>query len=111
MILGVQIIGLIFGLLMAYFIFLHYRRHEFSMIEFLFWEAVWIVYIIFVVFPGITSGIVYKLGILRAMDLFTILGFMFVLFFSFKNYFTIKKIKEKIDKDVITDALSQLDKK
>lgn len=111
MILGIQIIGLIFGLAMAYFIFLHYRRKEFSRMQFFMWEIIWVIYIIFILFPNISSGLIYRLGIVRAMDLFTILGFMFIFFFSFFNYFSILKIKNKIEENVRREALKELEKK
>ncbi|MFA4818125.1 MAG: DUF2304 domain-containing protein [Parcubacteria group bacterium] len=111
MILGVQIIGLIFGLFMAYFVFLNYSRKEFSKIQFIMWEIIWTVYVIFVLFPNITSGVVHRLGILRGMDFFTILGFMFVLYLSFSNYISILRIRRKLEDSTRKEALEGLKNK
>ena len=110
MFLGIQIIGIIFGLLMIYFSFLHYKRQEFSKIQFLFWEIVWAGFIIVVIFPKITNGIVHKMGVNRAMDLLTILGLMFITFMTFYNYASIYKLKQKLEVKVRKDALKELDK-
>ncbi|MBU1289747.1 DUF2304 domain-containing protein [Patescibacteria group bacterium] len=110
MILGIQIIGIIFGLLMIYFSFLHYKRQEFSKIQFLFWEIVWGVFILIVVFPKITNGIVHKMGVNRAMDLLTILGLMFITFMTFYNYTSIYRLKQKLEEKVRKETLRELDK-
>lgn len=108
MILGVQIIGLIFGLLMGYIVFLHYSRKEFSRSQFLMWEALFVVYTVFVLFPHSTSGLIHALGIIRAMDLFMILGIMFVLFLSFSNYTSILKLKRKLEDQVRKEAMKEV---
>ncbi len=109
MILGVQILGVIFGLFMAYFSFLHYKRREFGKIQFLFWETVWSGFILVVIFPQITSGIIHKLGIARTMDLLTILGFMLIVFLTFYNYTTLNKFKRRLEEKIREDALKDLD--
>jgi len=110
MILGVQILGILFGLFMAYLSFLHYKRREFKKKQFLFWEIIWIGFILIVIFPKITSGIIYELGIARTLDFLTILGFMFIIFLSFYNYAALNKFKRKLEEKIREDALKDLDK-
>jgi len=111
MILGIQILGVIFGLLMAYLCFLHYKRREFGGIQFLFWEILWIGFIFVIIFPKITNILVQELSITRAMDFFIILGFMFITSLTFYNYVTISKIKRRLEEEVRRDALKSLDNK
>ncbi len=110
MMIGVQILGIIFGLFMTYFSFLHYKRREFKKIQFLFWELLWLGFIVIVIFPQITSGIVHKLGVSRLMDLLTVLGFMFLSFLTFYNYTTVVKLKRNLEEIVRKEALQKLDK-
>ena len=110
MFLGIQILGIIFGLLMIYFTFLHYKRQEFSKINFLFWEIAWIIFIIIVVFPEITNSLIYRLGVGRTMDFLMILGLMFITFMTFYNYTSINKMNRKIEEKVRKEALRELDK-
>ena len=110
MILGIQILGIVFGLLMTYLIFLHYKRKEFGKLQFFFWQIIWIVFILVVLFPRITTGLIHKLGVVRTMDLLTILGFMFITLLVFYNYFTINKIKKKLEHNTRKEALKNINK-
>ena len=40
-ILGIQIIGILFGFFMMYYTFLQYKRKEFKMGEYTFWLILW----------------------------------------------------------------------
>ena len=111
MILGIQILGLIFGLFLAYLSFLHYKRREFGKLQFLFWEILWIGFTFIILFPRITETLIQGLNIARAMDFFMILGFMFLVLFTFYNYLTINKIKQKLEEKVREEALKGLEKK
>jgi len=110
MILGVQILGIIFGLLMIYFSFLHYKRQEFGKLQFLFWEILWLSFIIVVIFPKITHNLIHQLGLARTMDFLTILGLMFITFMVLYNYFALNKIKQKLEEKVREEALRDLKK-
>lgn len=110
MILGIQILGIIFGLFMVYLSFLHYKRGEFGRGQIFFWEILWFGLIFLVLFPKTVGGIIEKLGIVRAMDLFVILGFIFIIFLTFYNYTTLAKIKQKLEKKVRNEALKDLKK-
>jgi len=48
---GIQIVGLIFGLIMIYFSYVYFRRKEFSPRDFIMWGAVWTAFIIAILFP------------------------------------------------------------
>ena len=111
MILGIQILGVIFGILMAYLCFLHYKRREFGGFQFLFWEILWFGFIFIIIFPKITDIFVQELSITRAMDFFIILGFMFITFLTFYNYTAVNKIKRKLEIEVRKEALRDLENK
>ena len=51
MILGIQILGVLFGLFMVYYSFLKMKKKEFSNNEFVFWGIVWIIIMLLVLFP------------------------------------------------------------
>ena len=110
MIFGIQILGIIFGLLMAYFCFLHYKRREFGKVQFLFWEILWLGFIFVILFPKTTDVLVQELNVGRAIDLFIILGFMFITFLTFYGYAMINKIKRALEKKIREEALEKLNK-
>jgi len=110
MIVGIQILGIIFGLLMAYWCFLHYKRGEFGGVQFLFWEVLWLGFIFIILLPKTTDILVQKLSVDRAMDLFIIIGFMFIAFITFYNYMVINKIRQKLEGKIRKEALKDLEK-
>ena len=100
MIIGIQIVGVLFGLFMIYLTFLHQKRKEFSAKEYLFWTLSWIVFIIIAIFPNILAPFVEGLKLGRIMDLLTIFGFLFVIGLLFNNYTNLKKTNKKIEEIV-----------
>ncbi|MBR9699776.1 DUF2304 domain-containing protein [Candidatus Woesearchaeota archaeon] len=94
MVLGIQIIGLFFGLFMIYYSFMHYKRKEYTLKEFTFWVLLWIIFIYIAFFPNSLDFIVKQLNIARTMDLFIILGFM-ALISMFIYTYTLVRINQK----------------
>ncbi|HLA26223.1 MAG TPA: DUF2304 domain-containing protein [Patescibacteria group bacterium] len=108
MITGVQIIGIIFGLLMAYFTFLHRKRREFSRTEAIAWLALWAGLIVLMVIPNALNIFTEKLGIVRAFDLFAIVGFIVILSLSYHNYVVIGILKKKLEENIRSEALKDI---
>lgn len=109
MIFGVQILGVIFGFLMIYLSFLYYKRKEFSKLQFLSWELLWILFLSIVFFPEIISGFTKKFGFIRLMDFLVIIAFIIITFLTFCNYISLNRIKKGLEKKVREDALKGLD--
>ena len=97
MILGVQLLGLLFGLFMIYYCFLNYKRKELSSQEFSFWTIVWCGFIIVTLIPQILNPLVNSLKLARTMDLFIVLGFIFLIGLTFFNYSHLKKYQRKLE--------------
>lgn len=97
MLLGIQILGLLFAIVMIYLTFIHSKKKNITVREYFFWLCVWIVFIIVTLFPNITSPFLETLNVARIMDLFVVLGFAFIAAFLFKNYITMRKMQKKIE--------------
>ncbi len=96
-ILGIQIIGVLFGLFMLYYSFLNYKRKEFITKEFIFWAFLWIIFVLVAVFPSVLDPIVKGVGFLRALDLLTIVGFLFLIAAVFYTYTITRKNQKKLE--------------
>lgn len=103
MVLGVQIVGVLFGLFMLYLTFLYHKRDEYSTKEYLFWSFAWIVFVFLSLFPSVLDFVRETLRIVRVFDVLVIGGFMFLMGLNFylyrltnKNQKTIEKIVRKI---------------
>lgn len=97
MVLGIQIAGTLFGLFMIYYSFLNYKKQEFTLKEFSFWAFLWILFIIVALFPFLLDPIVKKIGFLRALDLLTISGFIFLTTAIFYTYTLARKNQKKLE--------------
>ncbi len=105
MVSGIQIIGIIFGLVLSYFTFLHYKRGEFTIREFIGWEGLWVAFVMVTLYPS--KFLVYStnLGATRAFDLFTLLGFTVVLTISFYTYVSLDRLRRQLEKAIRDVAL------
>ncbi|MFH2027621.1 MAG: DUF2304 domain-containing protein [Nanoarchaeota archaeon] len=108
MMLGVQIVGILFGLFMLYITFLNGKRKEFNSKEGVFWIIAWAAFILLVIFPNALDIVARNiLNISRTLDFLIILGFMFIIGISFYNYLAIRKTQNKIEKIVRKLALKK----
>ena len=96
-ILGIQIVGFLFGLFMLYYSFLNYKRKEFTIKEFSFWVILWIVFILVALFPSLLDPLVKGIGFLRALDLLTIVGFLFLIAAIFYTYTITRKNQKQLE--------------
>ncbi|MBS3132458.1 DUF2304 domain-containing protein [Candidatus Woesearchaeota archaeon] len=99
-ILGVQILGMIFGFFMIYYTFLQHKRKEFTAKEYGFWLAFWAAFLAVTLMPQILDPILSTLSIGRALDFFIIAGFLFLIFVSFYTYTIVRKNQRKLE-DVV----------
>lgn len=106
-ILGIQIVGFLFGLFMIYYSFLNYKRKEFTTKEFSFWLVLWVIFSAIALFPSILDPIVVGVGFLRALDLLTIAGFLFLIAAIFYTYTVVRKNQNKLEKLVREMALKR----
>ena len=110
MVLGIQIAGSLFGLFMVYYSFLHYKRKEFTTKEFTFWLILWVIFILVAIFPYLLDPLVKKIGFLRALDLLTIVGFIFLITAVFYTYTITRKTQRKLEA-VVREVAIKSDKK
>lgn len=96
-ILGIQILGILFGLFMIYYVFLHRKRKELTIREYSFWIFLWILFIILTLFPWLLNPIVQSVGFARTMDFFIVAGFMFLIGSLFYIYLLVRGNQKKLE--------------
>ena len=107
MMLGIQLIGSIFGLFMLYITFLHFKRNEFTTNEAGLWTIIWVAFLTVTLIPQITDPIIKTLQIARTMDLFIILGFMFLITANFYTYGVVRKVQKRTENIVREIAIKK----
>lgn len=110
MILGLQIIALVFALIMIYFAYLHYRRGEINGIEMLFWLLSWIGASLIVIFPEIFRIFSNTIAISRAFDLAVLGGFILIIPLVYLSYIRSKRIEKKLEEFIRREALRDVKK-
>ena len=108
MIVGLQVIALIFALIMIYFAYTHYRRGELNGMEMLFWLGGWVGVILIVLFPEIFRTFAKTVAISRAFDLAMIGGFILIIPLIYISYIKTKKIEKKLEDLVRREALKKI---
>jgi len=106
-ILGIQILGLLFGVFMLYYTFLQRKRNDFTTKEYSFWVILWIIFLMVTIFPGLLDPIVKSLSLARTMDFFIILGFMFLIGSIFYTYTIVRKNQKKLEEIVRKIAMKK----
>lgn len=94
---GLQVVGLGFGLLMAYLTFVYYKKGSYGKDDFELWMLAWAAFAAAVLFPDRLEAIRAPLSIVSFMDLATVGGFMFFAVMIFRVYKTAKENEKKID--------------
>jgi hypothetical protein len=108
MILGLQIIALIFILIMLYFTYLHLRRGEINGLEAAFLLLAWSGAVLITIFPKIFSSFSETISVSRAFDLAVLGGFVFVIPIIYSSYIRTKRMENKFEEFIRKDALKQL---
>ena len=106
-ILGIQILGILFGFFMMYYTFLEYKRKEFTIKEYSFWFIFWGFFVIITLFPQILDPVLKTLNIARALDFFIITGFLFFIFVIFYTYTIVRKNQKNLEEIVRQIALKK----
>lgn len=107
MILGLQLIAIIFSLIMIYFAYLHFMRGELSTGEIVSWWVIWAATIIIIIFPDLLSGFARTISITRVFDLMVVGGFILVIYLSYKAYINTRSLQRKVDEFIRKESLKE----
>ncbi len=111
MILGLQIIAILFAFAMIYFAVLHRRRGELDRMEILLWVAIWTATIVIVVFPELLRKFAQTFFITRLFDFMVVGGFVLVIAMVARTYVGTKRMEKKLEDYVRREALKNVKKK
>ncbi len=107
MIIGLQIIALIFAFSMVYFVVLHFKRGEISKSEIISWIIMWAAAIVIIVFPELLRKFASTFLVTRVFDLMVIAGFILVISLVTSSYIRTKKLEKKLEDMVRREALKK----
>ena len=100
-----EVVGLIFVFVMLYFTYLEYKRSRLTKLGFTFWFVSWIFSFLLIVFHEYINEILPEIRLIRVLDLYMILAFMFLFGIVFYLFVVIKHIEKRIENIIRTLAL------
>ena len=109
--LTIQIVGIAFGFVMLYLTMLYAKRNELSRAEQFAWSAVWILIMVFALFPQVLTTVTETMQFDRTLDLLVVSGVLFVVTISFYTYLLVRKNQKKVEKLVREIAIEETEKK
>lgn len=111
MILGLQITGIMFALLMIYFALLHYKKQHLSGIEIASWLLIWVLVILVILFPDIVRVYAMSFSVSRVLDLLIAGAFIVMFVMVASAYVRVSELEKRLDDLVRKLALKENDKK
>ena len=97
MVYAFEVIGLIFTAIMIYFTYLEFQRKKLTKLGLIFWDLIWIIGISLILFHSSVNKILPTLNLVRALDLYMILAFMFLFGIIFYLFLLIKKAESRVE--------------
>lgn len=92
-----QLLSVIFGICMAYVVYIHRKKKHVDAFEYGIWLAIWSGFIFLALFPETVHGLAQRLSIIRVFDLLVIVSFMISIVFIFLNRIALKRLEKKFE--------------
>ena len=102
-----QLIAILFALFMMYVIRVKNRKYNLNGLESIGWHAVWIMFVVLAIFPGLLLGVVHTLNFGRVFDLLVVGAFMLLSTLLVFVYFKIKELDQKLERFTREDAIQK----
>ena len=103
---GAQLLALLFVLWMVYFSYLHFRRREFTLVEFIFWMLIWGGLAFIAVFPHRITFLLKTFSISRTFDFVVVVGISVLFGLTFRNYVLLRRTERRIEDLVRRQSLN-----
>ena len=109
MIIGLQIVSLLFSLFMIYIALLNYKKGQINKLEMYVWFVIWASTIFIIVFPDRLQNIA-RLYFSRTFDMMVAGAFILVIYMVTQAYLSTKRLEKKLEGLVRKDALKDVEK-
>lgn len=107
MIIGLQIIALIFSFSMIYVAVLHFKRKELRKSEIIAWVGMWTAAVVIIIFPELLRTFANTFLVTRVFDLMVIGGFVLVISMVGSAYIRTKRIEKKLEEMIRKEAIKK----
>jgi hypothetical protein len=108
MVYAFEIIGVLFIAMMVYLTYLEYKRKNLDRIGLTFWNLIWAMGAFLILFHNYVNNLLPELNIVRVLDLYMILSFMFLFALVFYLFIIIKRTEKRVEQLTRIIALKPL---
>ena len=105
MIIGLQILAILFSFSMIYFAVINFKKKDLSFTEITSWTILWIATIVIVVFPELLRKFSMTFLVTRVFDFMVIAGFVLVISLTGSAYMRVRRNEKKIEELVRQEAI------
>jgi hypothetical protein len=106
----IQIFVMVFGLFAFSRAVLRYRGGSIKLGELLFWAGIWLLAMLFALFPGILNWLSNVGGFIRGMDFVVVFSIIILFYLMFRLYVKMDELDQTITKMVREIAISKAKK-
>lgn len=107
MLAGIQLLGILFGIVMIYFSYLYFKRGNYSKKSFILWTGTWLGVIVIFAIPQLIYSVMKLLAIQRTADFFSAVAIIFLTSIVFYLYTVVKQTERKMEDLVRTVAIEK----
>ncbi|MFH1072273.1 MAG: DUF2304 family protein [Nanoarchaeota archaeon] len=107
----IQVLVLIFAVFALSRVILRMKSGNLSVREFIFWSLLWLLAILFFVFPDWTTSIALFFGIERGINLIVSVSIILLFYLIFRIYIKIESVEQEISEVVRQIAIEKKKKK
>jgi hypothetical protein len=93
---------------MAYLSYVGFRRRQFGLGGFIFWEIVWAGLAVVSVAPGLFQPLARTFRVARLLDLVVVVGMLVLGAVTYQNYVTVQRLRRQVERLVRELALSEV---
>ncbi len=97
MLIGAQLLGIMFGLIMIYLSYLYYKRKAYDYRSMVLWTIIWLGFITMLMAPESVYDIMQVLEIKRTADFFVMTGFLVYAVLIFYLYTIVKRTERRVE--------------
>lgn len=106
MIIGLQILALLFAFSMIYIAVLHFKREEITRTEIYSWIIMWTAAIVVIIFPELLRSFARTFLVTRVFDLMVIGGFVLVISMVSIAYLRTRRFEKRLEELVRKQSLT-----
>lgn len=93
-----------------YLTFKEYKRNRLTKTEAILWTFFWIIGSMLIIFHAFLNPLLRPLNLIRILDLYMILSFMFIFFIMFYLYSKVRRVEKRIETITRVLALKNIKK-